>query len=391
MTVTVEARVSEIGSDLGWAPAPADIASATEDIPAPSQPESVLWSGTISFATEPRPGEFRVVVREFEVTGDRPGHRFSQPPGLRRHLALRLLGEHRSYDMSTQPEDPAPEPQPPYPPNPPYPPPPPRAARIPRIRRIPRTAVSAVPAGGGPGSAPPLPPYPPNPPYPPPAGPGPGQPCPPPPCTPTPPPTTPPPTTQTPPPTDADTAAPDHPDPAADPGRTPPPTTQTPPPTSGRTPPPTSGHTPPPTSGHTPPPTSGHTPRRPQPHPAADLRPHPAADLPHATADDPHTTAHHADSQPGAPRGATLDVAVVRAAPTDPLMNPGWPADGSFFVSIAAYRDPDLLPTIADCLAKARHPDRLRFGICWQYGPELAGLRAADRPAVRACTTSTRG
>jgi hypothetical protein len=54
-------------------------------------------------------------------------------------------------------------------------------------------------------------------------------------------------------------------------------------------------------------------------------------------------------------------------------MSPGWPADGSFFVSIAAYRDPDLLPTIADGLAMARHPERLRFGICWQYGSELIG------------------
>jgi hypothetical protein len=36
------------------------------------------------------------------------------------------------------------------------------------------------------------------------------------------------------------------------------------------------------------------------------------------------------------------------------------------FVQIAAYRDPELLPTIRDCLAKAEFPDDLRFGICWQ-------------------------
>ena len=54
------------------------------------------------------------------------------------------------------------------------------------------------------------------------------------------------------------------------------------------------------------------------------------------------------------------------------------PADGSIFVSIAAYRDPGLLPTIADCLSKARRPDRLRFGICWQYGPERAAAELAD-------------
>ena len=40
------------------------------------------------------------------------------------------------------------------------------------------------------------------------------------------------------------------------------------------------------------------------------------------------------------------------------------------FIAIAAYRDPDLIPTIEDCLAKARHPERLRFGVCWQHGAE---------------------
>jgi hypothetical protein len=36
------------------------------------------------------------------------------------------------------------------------------------------------------------------------------------------------------------------------------------------------------------------------------------------------------------------------------------------FVSIAAYRDPDLAATVRDCLEKAQHPGRLRLGICWQ-------------------------
>jgi hypothetical protein len=42
----------------------------------------------------------------------------------------------------------------------------------------------------------------------------------------------------------------------------------------------------------------------------------------------------------------------------------------SIFVSVAAYRDPQLSPTIFDCIAKARHPRDLRFGVCWQHGPE---------------------
>ena len=43
------------------------------------------------------------------------------------------------------------------------------------------------------------------------------------------------------------------------------------------------------------------------------------------------------------------------------------------FISIAAYRDPQLIPTIEDCLTKALHPEYLRFGICRQHAPgELA-------------------
>jgi hypothetical protein len=55
------------------------------------------------------------------------------------------------------------------------------------------------------------------------------------------------------------------------------------------------------------------------------------------------------------------------------------PADTDLiFVSIAAYRDPQLGPTIGDCLAKATHPERLRFGICWQHGPDEAPLAIFD-------------
>lgn len=53
------------------------------------------------------------------------------------------------------------------------------------------------------------------------------------------------------------------------------------------------------------------------------------------------------------------------------------------FVSIAAYRDPELVPTIEDCLAKARRPEQLRFGICWQHGDEEAPLPFAGDPRFR--------
>lgn len=36
------------------------------------------------------------------------------------------------------------------------------------------------------------------------------------------------------------------------------------------------------------------------------------------------------------------------------------------FVQIAAYRDPELLPSLRDCLKNAKYPDNLRFCIAWQ-------------------------
>lgn len=53
------------------------------------------------------------------------------------------------------------------------------------------------------------------------------------------------------------------------------------------------------------------------------------------------------------------------------------------FVSIAAYRDPQLVPTIQDCVRKAANPERLRFGICWQRGEEEHPLPFRDDPRFR--------
>ena len=36
------------------------------------------------------------------------------------------------------------------------------------------------------------------------------------------------------------------------------------------------------------------------------------------------------------------------------------------FISIASYRDPQLLPTLRDCIANAKNPNNLVFSICWQ-------------------------
>ena len=67
ITATVEARRPHVAGDLGWeAAAPADV-TVTEDSPAPTQPESVLFSATVNFARRPPPGQFRLVIQEFEV------------------------------------------------------------------------------------------------------------------------------------------------------------------------------------------------------------------------------------------------------------------------------------------------------------------------------------
>jgi hypothetical protein len=39
----------------------------------------------------------------------------------------------------------------------------------------------------------------------------------------------------------------------------------------------------------------------------------------------------------------------------------------TIFISIASYRDPELIPTIKSALENAKKPKNLRFGICWQH------------------------
>jgi hypothetical protein len=66
ITVSVEQRIPDIPTDLGWEPAPAGVVNVVEDQPPPAEPEAVLWSGSIEFAAQPTPGTYRVVIREFE-------------------------------------------------------------------------------------------------------------------------------------------------------------------------------------------------------------------------------------------------------------------------------------------------------------------------------------
>ena len=40
------------------------------------------------------------------------------------------------------------------------------------------------------------------------------------------------------------------------------------------------------------------------------------------------------------------------------------------FVQIAAYRDPELIPTLVSMIDNADEPDNLTFGICWQHNQD---------------------
>ena len=44
--------------------------------------------------------------------------------------------------------------------------------------------------------------------------------------------------------------------------------------------------------------------------------------------------------------------------------------ENKIFIQIASYRDPQLVPTIKDCLLNAKHPENLVFSIAWQHSIE---------------------
>lgn len=58
--------------------------------------------------------------------------------------------------------------------------------------------------------------------------------------------------------------------------------------------------------------------------------------------------------------------------PAELLASPELRLD-TIFVQIASYRDPELPRTIEDCVSSAAYPDRLRFGICWQFDELTSG------------------
>ena len=44
--------------------------------------------------------------------------------------------------------------------------------------------------------------------------------------------------------------------------------------------------------------------------------------------------------------------------------------NGKIFIQIASYRDPQLVPTIKDCIKNAKKPEKLVFSIAWQHSTE---------------------
>ena len=57
--------------------------------------------------------------------------------------------------------------------------------------------------------------------------------------------------------------------------------------------------------------------------------------------------------------------------------------ENTIFIQIASYRDPELLPTLRDCITKAKYPENLIFGICWQRSETETMEEFADDPRFR--------
>lgn len=86
--VTLQRRVAGLQSDLAWEDAPA--ATATLN-PLPLPPGLLRWSGTIDFAALPEPGEFRVLIREYEYISANYVITTGRGRNLRREQPSRLI------------------------------------------------------------------------------------------------------------------------------------------------------------------------------------------------------------------------------------------------------------------------------------------------------------
>jgi hypothetical protein len=92
-TVTAEKRMPKVATDLGWEESPIPV---TQDPPVSGSgsgiPDQVLWSGTVTFPEMPKPGQYRIVVREFEtLIVDAPPIAVAGSIPLRRRLVYAVI------------------------------------------------------------------------------------------------------------------------------------------------------------------------------------------------------------------------------------------------------------------------------------------------------------
>jgi hypothetical protein len=68
VTVTVQQRAAGVPGELGWGTAPPEVAAVTLDreLPAGGLLDLMLWSGRVTFADDPVPGSFRILITEHE-------------------------------------------------------------------------------------------------------------------------------------------------------------------------------------------------------------------------------------------------------------------------------------------------------------------------------------
>jgi hypothetical protein len=96
ITVTVEQEVPSVVSDLAWQTAAASLVTVTENSPDASEPQAVLWSGSIAFTAVPPAGSFRIVIREYErIAIDGSPDAAGNPPYGERLVYLSIL----AYDF----------------------------------------------------------------------------------------------------------------------------------------------------------------------------------------------------------------------------------------------------------------------------------------------------
>jgi hypothetical protein len=64
--VSVETRRPNVEGELGWMPAPPNVAAVEQEASQPAGSGQLLWSGRITLPADRAPGQFRVMIREFE-------------------------------------------------------------------------------------------------------------------------------------------------------------------------------------------------------------------------------------------------------------------------------------------------------------------------------------